>query len=230
MEGRDASTAHIYMERMAKVQQRLAAIGTFNIVPEFLPQQFIDVGWGTQDTDAVALLGNNTLDVGRCEEKPTIVFESSDKVFYTIAAIDIDDAERGAPYLLWLKQNVTGDIRFASGKDIVRWQPPLIRESDSGKPHQIFFFVFHQGNGEIGLNGAKIISKNSRERRARFSLAQLITSCGLKHIIGANMVKMAYSRAVSDRLERDLRDEVVLNEAGNKVLAEVNGGVRTDFQ
>jgi hypothetical protein len=222
---RDALTAQIYMERMRKVQTQLSAIGTFTIVLEFLPQQFIDVGWGSHDTDTVALLGN-TLDGSRCDEKPNVIFESSEKVFYTILAVDADD-ERGAPYLLWLKHNITGDIRFASGRDVVRWQPPWVTEHST--PHRIFFFVFHQANGEICLDGRKICSKNSREGRAEFNIEKLVETCALKHVIGSNMAKVTFSKRVYEKLVRDLRDEIVLNEAGNKVIAEVNGGVRIDF-
>ena len=222
---RDSSTAQIYMDRMKKVQHQLSAIGTFELLPEFLPQQFIDIGWGPQDTDVVALLGN-CLDASQCVEKPNVIFESVDKVFYTIVAVDADD-ESGAPYLLWLKHNVTGDIRFSSGRDIVRWQPP--HPSKGSQAHRIFFFVFHQSTGELDLTGRVIISKNSRQNRRSFNVKELASDLALKHTIGANMCKISFSQAVWDRLEQDLRDEVILDPSGRRVLAEVNGGVRKDF-
>lgn len=221
---KDQACAQVYFSRMSKLQQKLGECGTFQLLDPFLPQQFIDVGWGDKDTDNVALFGNKVM-LSRTWEKPTVIFESSDNVFYTIVALDADYS--GGPYLLWVRQNITGDIQYSSGRDLVRWQPP--HPQDDGTYHRIFVFVFHQSNGEIPFDSSAIISKNSRESRAGFDLRRFAQQFSLVNVIGANCWRVCYDDAVVPKIQQELRDRVFLDPTGRKVLAEENDGKRVEY-
>ena len=227
-------STEIYMERMMKLQMKLTEVGTFKYMPVFIPQQFIDIGWGDQTTDCVALFGNQ-LRTGACLDKPNCVFEATAGHFYTIICFDGDASPAAdgssAPgcYLHWIRHNITGDTRYASGKDSVRWQAPHPAENSNADPHRYFFLVYHQTKGEIPADGfPKIVSKNSKEGRSNFDLAALVKRLNLGHVIGANCCRLAYDASV-EKTVADLRDIVEFSADGKKVVAEVLNGVRTEF-
>lgn len=238
---------HIYMSRMLKLQSKLSELGTFALVgTSFLPQQYIDVGWGDKDSETVALFGN-TLPLSRALEKPNVIFElgggsakasvgstatsssgggssagSTSSAVYCVVAFDADH-ESGSPYLLWLRVNIAGDdIQYASGRDIVRWQPP--HPSEGSHPHRIFVFVLHQTDGLMDVTPAAIISKWSREGRRGFSLHDFMTKHNMQYIIGANAWRVEHDGAVVPKIVSELRDRVVLDSTGKRVLREEVGG------
>ena len=258
---------------MAKLRVKLAECGLLQtglVDASFVPQQFIDVGWGGKDTENVALFGN-VLALSRCTAKPEVVFDSSSEVHYTIMAFDADyrgfeacgaapnptetaDSKK-APYLLWCRMNVTGDLQYSSGKDVVRWQPvlPHIPPTNSssnpsplttgvGSPivfpaalggashlHRMFVVVFHQERGEVDLSAIPIVSKASKEGRANFDLNGFKQKHGLGAVIGVNCCRFGFDAAVVTPALQLLRDKVVLDPTGKKVLAEVLNGVTTTF-
>lgn len=245
MEGRkDQACAQVYMSRMMKLQQKLHEIGLFassssngdgsiggaGLMAPCMPQQFIDVGWGEKDTENVALFGN-TLPLSRTWEKPNVIFETADGVFYVVLAVDADH-HSGSPYLLWARFNVSGDLAFSSGRDLVRWQPPHPppppAAADGEAPHhRIFILVFHQPDGPTEpFEGSRIISKNSRETRGGFDLEVFRRDHRLGHLIGANGYRVRVDDApLVERIVKELRDKVVLDSSGKRVLQEVDGGV-----
>lgn len=221
---KDAACERVYLERMKKLQVKIAETGFFSFVgPAVAPQQFIDVGWGGKDSENVMLFGNR-LALSRCTEKPTVVFESAEKVFYTILAFDADSTapKEPGPYVLWCRMNVTGDIRYATGRDVVRWQPPHPREGES---HRVFVVVFHQSNGEVDLSSLPLISKNSREMRGAFDFSTFRATFGLKNIIGVNCSTFGHDASVVESITAALRDKVVLDPTGKRVLREEIDGV-----
>ena len=215
------------MDRMLKLQMKLQETGLFEIMSSFVPQQYIDVGWGDQETDAVALFGNQ-LSTSSCLEKPNCVFEAKDGVFYTIVCFDADrrDSKTGG-YLHWVRCNVHGDTRFASGRDVWRWQSPHPAEGDS--PHRLFFVVFHQTNGSLDLSKLPLISKNSKEARNDLNLTSLTERIGLGIVIGANCCRMAFDESVPKTLS-SLKDKVELSQDGKTVLAEEANGERIEYK
>lgn len=224
-DAKDVACERVYLERMKKLQIKIAETGFFSIIgPPVVPQQFIDVGWGEKDTENVMLFGNR-LALSRCTEKPTVIFESSEKVFYTIMAFDADSSavKESGPYVLWCRMNVTGDIRFSSGRDTFRWQPPHPQE---GELHRVFVVVFHQSEGEVDLSAIPLISKNSREQRASFDFSAFRAKFGLKNIIGVNCGAFGHDTAVVSGIVRALRDRVVLDSTGKRILSEEIDGVQ----
>jgi hypothetical protein len=250
---KEQACAQVYLSRMLKLQQKLNDMHLFflydandernnskkkaptgassspALMEPAVPQQFIDIGWGEKDTENVALFGN-VLPLSRTWEKPNVIFEASDGVFYSVVAVDADAV--GGPYLLWARFNISGDTNFSSGRDLVRWQPPhpLASELDEATgrpiPHRIFFLVFHQPGGQADpFDGSKIISKSSRESRSGFDLTAFRDRHCLGHFIGANGYCVKHDALVVDKILEELRDRVVLDPSGKRVLQEVNRGV-----
>lgn len=241
---------------MLKLHAKLAENGLFDVLKAqrerigasqmepFIPQQFIDVGWGDKDSENVALFGNH-LPISRTWDKPNVIFELSESTrsataaallpkstanHYCIVAFDADYSSGGdrdvgnSSYLLWARVNIAGDdIQYASGRDVVRWQPPHPARSDS--PHRIFVVVLHQTGGAIDVSTTKIISKNSREGRNHFSLDQFMSEHKMQHVIGANCWRVSYDENVVPKIVKELRDKVVLDESGKRVLREELNGV-----
>lgn len=219
------SATDVYMHRMLKLQEKLDELGAFEFSEaKFLPQQFIDCGWGDKDTENVALFGNQLM-LPRTVEKPNVIFETSGDVHYAVVAFDADAAD--GPYLMWVRLNVTGDLQYSPGRDVVRWQCSLPEVGD--RAHRVFVFVFHQSTGEIPINGSDIIAKYSQEGRKRLSLTALMKTYRLSNIIGANCYRVLGDNDVTRQLQPQLRDKVVLDQTGRKVLAEELNGVRTEF-
>ena len=266
----DQATAAIYRDRMLKLRVKLEECGLYTtglVDASFVPQQFIDVGWGGKETENVALFGN-VLALSRCTSKPEVVFDASDEFHYTIMAFDADfcgfdkagaepnpsdtEESKRAPYLIWCRMNVSGDLQYASGKDVVRWQPALphippgtITKAPAaalGSPlvfptrgalnhlHRVYVLVFHQEKGEIDLSTIPIVSKASKEGRASFDINAFKAKHGLGAIIGANCCRFGYDPAVVVPALSLLRDKVVLDATGKKVLSEELNGVVTSFE
>lgn len=253
---KEQACAQVYLSRMLKLQQKLNEMKLFTdddgdkkhtggtnsgassstsastaLMEPSVPQQFIDIGWGEKDTENVALFGN-LLPLSRTWEKPNVIFEAADGVFYSVVAVDADAV--GGPYLLWARFNISGDTNFSSGRDLVRWQPPhpLAHEVESGstggrpKQHRIFFLVFHQSSGQTdAFDGSEIISKSSRESRSGFDLTAFRDAHKLGHFIGANGYRVKHDAQVVDRILVELRDRVILDPSGKRVLQEIEKGV-----
>eukprot|EP00759_Apiculatamorpha_spiralis_P012884 PhF_6_TR19735/c0_g1_i1/m.28802 len=227
----------IYVQRMRILQAKLRQINTFQptIFPdgEFLPQQYIDVGWGGKESETVALFGNLLpLEEITRLGKPDYVFETAPNVYYTVIAFDADyheegGGEDGLPYLLWHRTNVCGDVQFASGKDLVRWQSPH-PITPGGKPHRIFFAVFSQA--KLFPESSRVpISKNQIEGRKNFKMKEFMKEFDLKHVIGVNCCCVEYDKESVEKTVSELRDVVGLDPSGKKILYEIHNGQRKDF-
>eukprot|EP00758_Cryptobia_borreli_P007087 Tbor_TRINITY_DN5243_c0_g1::TRINITY_DN5243_c0_g1_i1::g.16785::m.16785 len=221
LEDKDVICAQIYIERMKKIQVKIRETSLFStgIFDEFIPQQFIDVGWGDQNTDNVALFGN-VLQLKNCLEKPNVIFEPNDACYYTILAFNADHEKR--PYLQWLRMNVVGDLKYASGRDIFRWQPVL--PSEEGKLNQLFIVVFHQADGDADISKETIISKSSTEGRASYDINALRKKWRLENIIGVNSCRFGYDKTIVPKALPMLREKVILDPTGRKVIAEMIDG------
>jgi hypothetical protein len=227
--------AALHAERMAILQVKLREVGFLRLYgKEVMPQQFIDVGWGNdKESEDVALFGN-TLPTARCQDKPSCHFFCREGLFHTIIAFDADYVDPKASagsaaqgYLHWCRVNVTGDLKFASGIDAFRWQPPH-PVAGTGE-HRIMFAVFTQPEGECAVpSGAEIVAKYSRQGRLGFDVQKFAATRKLR-FMGANCCRVAYDAAVTDKVIAELRDEVILDEKGKKIVAEVNDGVRRTF-
>lgn len=226
---KDQAVAEVYVQRMMKLQEKLAEIGFFEdrLCKDMVPQQFIDVGWGAADTETVCLFGN-PLAHKEVVDKPNVIFESKDNVFYTILCFDADrvDCSETGCYLHWARRNVTGDIKFSSGRDTLRWQPP---HPTGKKPHRFFIVVLHQSAGEVDLKTQPLVARNSKQHRSNFNLQKFMDDEGCKIVIGANCYRTAYSEKTVDPIIAALRDEIELDPTGRKIIAEVHDGVRKEF-
>lgn len=228
---KDAAVAELYMQRMMKLQQKLAECGLFDsriCAEKILPQQFVDVGWGSADTEHVCLFGNE-LRPAVVADKPNVIFESKEGVYYAILLFDADrpDCEETGCYLHWVRRNVTGDIHFSSGRDTFRWQPPHPTGADA---HRYFVVVLHQSQGAVDIATQPLIARNSRQGRRNFSLARFMADEGCRLVIGANCFRARYDAATVEPTLAALRDEVHLDASGRKVVTEVQDGVRTEFR
>jgi len=224
-EGTPGAGTEIFMQRMRILQVKLREIGTYQphiFKTEFLPQQYLDIGWGGKDTEDVALFGSE-IRVKVLQDKPNYIFETAPDVFYTILAFDADHPE--GVYLLWIRTNICGDVKFASGKDIVRWQQPQPQKGESFV-RRVFFAVFSQVKE---TSHSAIISKNQISGRKNFNVEKCMSDYELKHIIGVNCATVKYDPSV-DQTIADLRDIVGLDPSGKKILYEVHEGKRKDYQ
>ena len=170
-----ANSAHvcggIYMERMLKLQAKIEECGFYQYFDLVIPQQYVDFGWGGQDTDAVALFGNQ-LATSKCLEKPNYIFEAAEGILYTVVCFDADRPDCAATgcYLHWVRVNVTGDTKYSSGRDLVRWQPP---HPQNGL-HRFFFVVFHQPT-EMCFDGTQSHLQRQQERPLRLQPEEFCT-------------------------------------------------------
>ena len=155
--------------------------------------------------------------------------DSDDQDNSATGSTSANPARNGQPYLLWLRVNVTEDMtRLSTGRDVARWQPP--HPPPSSGSHRIFIAVFIQGVGEVPDVAAfrPLIPTNSRRHRHNFNLRQLARELQLK-LVGCNCVRFAHDAVVCAKVVQSLRDEIILDPTGRKVIAEIERGVRKDF-
>ncbi|KAJ9461717.1 hypothetical protein DIPPA_19484 [Diplonema papillatum] len=205
---REEGMKEIYQQRMLKLKAEAGRLGVFSdgIFPEFTPQQFVEVAWGTGDTENVALNGNK-LPLDALQPKPSYMFEASDGILYCLVAFDWE-----AKTLLWCRFNIEGDTKFSTGRDWFRWQPPH-PEKGTGT-HRVFFFVFHQKEPQ-DLAKLKIISKFSREGRSGFDPKKFADKFNLKIVIGINCASTEHAE-VADKFRLSLKDTADLQENEGK--------------
>eukprot|EP00672_Neobodo_designis_P024760 CAMPEP_0174839684 /NCGR_PEP_ID=MMETSP1114-20130205/8201_1 /TAXON_ID=312471 /ORGANISM="Neobodo designis, Strain CCAP 1951/1" /LENGTH=265 /DNA_ID=CAMNT_0016073811 /DNA_START=65 /DNA_END=862 /DNA_ORIENTATION=+ len=224
--------AALHAERMEILKGKLRDVGFLRLYgKEVAPQQYIDVGWGNdKDSEDVTLFGN-TLPTTRCQDKPVCHFSCRNDTFHTIVAFDADyvdpkgQAPAGSQYLLWQRVNVIGDLRFSTGVDVHRWQPP--HPLDGTGLHRIMVAVFIQTGGEAPP-AERINPKFSRLGRLSFDIHKFAASHKLQ-LVGANCCRMGYERPCVDKTVAALRDRVDLDAANKKIVAEENDGVRKEF-
>ena len=171
--------SQLHIERMKKLEGKLVDCAFFPTYLDCkLPQQFVDVGWGDEkNTEIVCLFGNH-LPLSECTDKPRVIFQCREKNYYSVVAFDADHDDSALPFLLWHRVNLHGDQNFSSGKDMVRWQQPLV----SGGHHRIFFAVFKQMGGEVDVTNAPVVAKNDMERRRQWNLRAFLQEKRLKFV------------------------------------------------
>lgn len=217
---------------MLILQGKLKELGLFHHLPATAPIRFIDVGWGGKETETVALLGN-VLPMSSCLEKPTVYyrFEGIEE-YLTYLSFDADkmnDADVNSPatcYLQWARINVKGDLQYATGRDVFRWQPAVADERTP--PHRIFIVVASQER-EVDLSSIPVIATNSKEGRARFEFAAFAKRYGLRGFVGANCFRVSFEPMVAQRITSNLRDSIELDASGRKVVSETNNGVKVVY-
>jgi hypothetical protein len=184
----------IHAERMQILLVKIRSTGFYKLFKEVAPRQFVDFGWGDKESDTVALFGN-ALRLAECVGKPHFTFMCQVGVFHTILAFDAD-AELGGGrggYLRWLRANVTGDLKFSTGRDLFRWQAPT--PPAGGGAHRIFYVIFFQKGGERDIGKEAVVSRFSRERRAGFGVAALAKEQRLR-LCGVNCNTFDYDDSV----------------------------------
>ena len=223
--------AALHAERMEILRGKLREVGFAALYgKEVAPQQYIDVGWGgDKDSEDVCLFGN-TLPTARCQEKPLCHFTCRPDVYHTLVAFDADyadpknEAAVGSQYLLWQRVNVIGDLKFTTGIDTHRWQPP--HPLDGSGLHRVMFAVFAQTAGEVAIE--RVNPKFSRLGRLRFDIHKFAVQNKLQ-LVGMNCCRLGYGRPCVDKVVASLRDRVDLDAANKKIVAEENDGVRKVF-
>ena len=232
--------------RMAKVRAKLVEVGWPALYKDVTPLQYLDVGWGSRETDQVAMFGNE-LELPKCTGKPNVWWQVAPDVRYCIVAFDADATEAapaaaevtspspfaaptGQPspplYLHWLRFNVTGDLQYSTGRDVVRWQAP--HPPEGAAPRRFFVACFEQTAGDVDVAKLPLVATTSTQHRRGFSLVRLAVDHKLR-FLGANCVRFGFHAAVVPKLVASLRDEVVLDPTGRRVVAEVHNGVRREF-